>query len=881
MRAIVLTVAMAAAMASVSPAQEFVWWEAETPAATNFPARTWLSASRQEAGLLSGGQWLTFAGETTDGKPGHAAYDVKAPAMAAYHLWARKCWKHGPFRWRLDSQAWQTCGRDVALADSVTIRPNIPANWVYLGLVELAAGAHRFELELTGQDKKGIAAFDCFLLTPTVFFPAGTLKPGQRLGLADEGRFAYEPAPDAFGPEALLDLRNLNEAVAGQSGPMRRQGDTLCLGNGQPVRVWAVNLSAENAARDRQSIDYLARKLAKLGVNMVRFHSALWDAADPSRLDAAKLDNLHYLVSAMKKQGIYSSISFYFPLWLSGKSAALEGFDASPEAHPFGLLFFDGRMQTLWKGWAKGILSSPNRYTGLTLAGDPAVAMVEIVNEDSLFFWTFSPKNIPPLHWKRLEGRFAQWAIDRYGSLDKAYAQWQDQPRKGDAADALALTDAWGMTAKGLDARSGGARARVADQVRFLAGVQKQWYDEAAAYLKKDLDYRGLVVASNWKTADGQLLDSVERWTYTAGDVMDRHGYFGGPHSGQGAAWSVREGHTYADASGLTSPGDLPITAVQTAGFPQIISEINWPNPNRFRAEMTFLASAYGSLQGIDAMFFFAMGSNYARDTSMEKFALGSPVAAGTFPAAALAYRQGYIKQAPPSLAVAQPVEDVLSLKAPPLADAEALDELRKADRGSKYALIPADRLDALAFYVGPVLRRFTGEGEKLDLAKFIDKTGQTVRSATGELNWDFKRGLVTLNAPAAKGVCGFTGRAGPADLGGVRIACRNEYASVWVVSMDGQPLDTSRKVLVQAMTDDLPYGFKAAGGKITAMGNYPFGVRKIDAGLGFTKRSGSPRRVVTLDENGLPVGEIKAVTKGSTVGIPLSPDHIYTVIEW
>ncbi len=48
----------------------------------------------------------------------------------------------------------------------------------------------------------------------------------------------------------------------------------------------------------------------------------------------------------------------------------------------------------LHRGWAKQILTTDNPYTGRALAREPALAIVELVNEDSLFFWTLSRKTI-------------------------------------------------------------------------------------------------------------------------------------------------------------------------------------------------------------------------------------------------------------------------------------------------------------------------------------------------------------------------------------------------------------------------------------------------------------------------------------------------------
>ena len=186
--------------------------------------------------------------------------------------------------------------------------------------------------------------------------PNGKTKPGESTGKAEEGYFPFEPDTDKFTADALLDLRSLNEKTAGQAGFIKRQGMGFTTGDGKPVRFWAVNVNASNAGQDREAVDYLARKLAKLGVNMVRYHSAAFDRNDPSKVDAKALDDLLYLVSAMKKQGIYTYLSFYFPLWMEANKpgAQLAGYESLANKRPFGLLFFDPRMQEMHRTWLRG-----------------------------------------------------------------------------------------------------------------------------------------------------------------------------------------------------------------------------------------------------------------------------------------------------------------------------------------------------------------------------------------------------------------------------------------------------------------------------------------------------------------------------------------------
>jgi len=865
------SVLLAICLASAPAAgEDYVWWEGEKPDDTNFPARTWFSASTfpKTRDQLSGGAWLSNTGKRSGGEA-FAKYRITVPADGSYTLHARKFYKHGPFRWRFDAQKWATCPRTVALIDSVPLKKHTCANWVYLGKVKLAKGAHTFELRLlAGAGENQTAAFDCFVLTAGPFAPSGKRKPGVKSGKADEGFFPWEPSVDRFSDDALLDLRGLNEKVAGQGGAVRRKGKDLVLGNGRAVRFWAVNVSANNAAQPHESVDYLARKLAKLGVNMVRYHSPLFARrGDVSKVDPRKLDNLHYLVAAMKKQGIYTKISFYFPLWFDIKDGyGIPGYDKIANKKPFALLYFDKRMQEIHRSWAKTLLTAKNPYTGVPLGREPAVAMVEIINEDNYFFWTFSKKNIPPVHWRRLEGLYNKWLAGR------------NIARRG------VLMEAWHMTAGGLKGKSPDRRTYMSEQVRFLAAHQRKFYQDTVKYFREKLGYRGLVSCSNWKTADANMLDALERFTYTAGDVIDRHGYFGPPHKGEGANYSVRVGHTYRDRPAVLEPQALPIQVNQVAGYPHIISELGWPNPNRFRADCTFITAAYGALQGIDGVFIFAVGSNYLTDQSMGKFAASCPVIAGTFPAAALMYRRGDVAEpAAPAVRRVLKLEDLFALKGSAAA-AQAFDKLRQRDVPSGAQPRTGGGLDPLSFYVGPVERAIGADGARsggVDLGKYIDHRNKTVTSVGGQTAWDYGRGLVTVNTPRCRGAAGFLSKAGPIALGDVTIESANEYGAIIVISLDGKSLAGSRKILIQAMTEERLSGFKAAGGRITDLGSAPFGVRKIAAKISLKQSASSSRmRVTVLDENGYAGKKGPGVTvSGGRTVVELAEQGVYHVL--
>ena len=867
-----------AAICGAARAAEWIWVEGEDALTHTMKPHGWYDSVVRDQ--LSGGRWLShFAA----GTPPEAAYDVDVPRDATYRLWIRCNTVAAPrMSLRVGKGAW----KEIDLSQGVEViniasdgKPDMRfIGWVDAGELKLSKGTARLTFRFESKNNNH-GAIDCFLLTRGVFRPRGHLKPGERSGRASEGFFAWEPDIDAFGRDALVDLRFLNEKVAGAHGRVRARGEGFVLGDGRPVRFWAANAGPGIWGLDHAAHVYLARRLAKTGVNMVRLHGALYGARDPA-IDPRKLDAMHHMVHALKQEGIYTALSFYFPLW----------FHLDGDQRPFMLLFFDAELQAHYHEWARVLLTAPNPYTRIPLGRDPAVAIVECVNEDSHFFWTFKKENMPARRWETFTGLFGAWVKQRYGSIEKAFAAWGGVREPGDdpAAGRVDLYGAWDMTAQGLRANPR-RRARVSDQVRFLTENMRGFYEATRARFRSKYGYTGLVVCSNWHVADASLLDALERYCYTTGDVIDRHGYFDHDHKGDGASWSVRPGHEFVSRSALFLDRNNPLPFVETRGYPHIVSEIGWPLPNMYRAESTFLLSAYGSLQGLDGIFIFAISSE-GWDQRMGKFSMNTPAVLGCFPAAALVYRRGDVQEAPPIVMDHLRLEDLYALKGTPVHAAGAFDQFRAAEIPEGARKTGAiDGIDPLSFYAGRVVRDFGGKPEQsfqLGMARHIDREARVVRSVTGELAWDFGRGLVTMNTPRAQGAAGFLGRCGRIELDGVAIAMQNDYGSVTVVALDDAPLARASRLLIQAMTIEQFHGFRATGagrmsGRIESVGAAPCTVEKLRASVTLKLEGPPPASVAACDEHGYRRARAVATT-GEDGGftIVLDPESPYHVVE-
>lgn len=887
-----LTLLLLIACQSSSPSENpsFVWWEAEQPAATNFPDsdhNPFAPQSATEAAILSQGAWIGIDGQYA--RPPFLEYTVEIKIPGTYQFYSRKFWSHGPFRWRWDNQPWAEVGTNLYLIDQVNMRDLVEATWIKVGTVDLATGRHTLRLELT--QSAGAAAFDCFVLTQTPFRPRGNLKPNQSYDAPQGDAFIFDPDIDPF-IASPIDLRRLNESIAGENGFIQARGEELIhQKTGEPVRFWAINTGASTLDMDAATMQYMARFLAKQGVNMVRLHGSLW-SEDFRQIDPNRLKQLFRWIEALKQEGIYTALSIYFPVWLQLNPD--DGFAGYNNQNPFALLFFNPQFQQIYYGWWQTLLNTINPDTGKSLKDDPAVAMVELVNEDSCFFWTFAPdKNIPAAQMELLEVQFGDWLNTKYGSLDQALARWsaandnapfqplqQDRPEQG----RIGFLPLYDLVAQR-------ATQRAQDTTAFLADLQQRFFQDAIQFFRQKLDYKGLIYASNWITADSRILGPVDKYTNTVADLMDRHGYFSGIHEGSRASYALSGGDTYKDRSALLFSStnqeqehdfNLPIMDIRYNHLPSTITEVNWVMPNQFRSDFPLLAAAYGLLQGTDGFFFFT-ANKHSWESSLGKFTIANPSIMGQFPATALIYRQGLLRSGNAVVDVALKVEDILALQGAPLTAPQNIDEFRAKDipPGQSLRSNQPASIDPLAFLVGKVNLQFTEENRTstvTDLSPYLDRQGKTVRSATGELHWDYGKGLVTVNAPQVQGATGFLKQGGKIRLDTLALSSKMQYGTVLLVALDDQPLQQSQRMLLQVMSTDENFGWRTSDADpktIQQVGNPPLMVQKLSGRVTLNRSDARSLRVTALDANGYPKTTIDHADRFN-----LLPDVFYYLIE-
>jgi hypothetical protein len=602
--------------------------------------------------------------------------------------------------------------------------------------------------------------------------------------------------------------------------------------------------------------------------------------------DAQKVSHLLEIVRAMKREGIYTHFSIYFPLWFTPQPGLswLEGYDG--RKHPFAALYFNPQFEEKYREWWTLLLTTKDAQTGKALIDEPAVMGVELINEDSYFFWTFTEKNIPDAQLRILERQFGQWAGRKYGSVEAALSAWDGRrvPRDNPSEGRLGFRPLWNMVNE--------KTSRDHDTAAFLLESQMAFYQRTYQFLR-GLHFRGLITCSNWHTASAEILGPLEKCSYTVGDFLDRHGYFSCHHKGHEAGWSIRDGHTYIDRSGLRLDPDQPGQPKSYAhpvmdphynDKPSMISETTWNRPNRYRGEAPLFFAVYGALQDSDAIVHFALDTaqwDAKPGFFMQPWTLMAPTQMGQFPAAALIYRRGLVQTGAVLADVQLKLEDLLQLRGTPMPQAAAFDELRLKDVPQGAAIKPGQRVDPLIHFAGRTNIQISvggGASQLQDLRRLIDRDAQTVTSGTGQLTLDYGKGILKIDAPGAQGVSGHLKLARRVQLTDMAIESDLEVGHVVAVSLDGRPLAESARILLQAMSEEKASGFRttAAGQtkRIESIGKSPWLVRNMQGRVAFSRADAGRMQVAALDVNGEPLRDV-----GTAREITLLPDVIYYLI--
>ena len=242
--------------------------------------------------------------------------------------------------------------------------------------------------------------------------------------------------------KSLTDFSALNTSITTNRVGVDTNGHFVV--NGSRVRFLGVNFAGDSPFTPTNYTEGVAARLAKCGINCIRFHhmDASWaynggllsyTSTSSTNFNATNLERLHFMVSRLKARGIYSDINLLVGRqYRFGDGLGTEvtnGMDWKT-AHALG--FFYAPALALQKDYARKLLTPTNRFTGLSLAQDPAVAFVEILNENGIIqqWYDGNLDTLAARYSTNLQARWNNWLYTRYTNDAAMLAAWRvvDQP---------------------------------------------------------------------------------------------------------------------------------------------------------------------------------------------------------------------------------------------------------------------------------------------------------------------------------------------------------------------------------------------------------------------------------------------------------------------
>ncbi|MDP6934757.1 MAG: hypothetical protein QGG40_17685, partial [Myxococcota bacterium] len=498
-----------------------------------------------------------------------------------------------------------------------------------------------------------------------------------------------------------------------------------------------------------------------------------------------------------------------------------------PGGHKYVTHFLDDWL-TAQMQWTRRIYDRVNPHTGLHYAEDPAIALVEITNENSLVAgWLGgSLERLPESHRRALDERWNAWLSDRYGSDEALAAAWSGGDRAGLAlGESLSfgsvgrhpvqrwMTPLWPM-------------GRVEDLWTFYSELEDAYLTQMRAFLQEEL---GFDVPLTGTIAFGRGHADMLQGT---SDFVDVH-----------FEWDqATHRRDLRNISALQDPAAFRILeriGWGQEGIPLTFSELNHPHPNRHGAEAPILWATLGRKQGIDAIVWFA-------------------------------YAHGGYERTP------QEIEGIFDLRARTglwiqMPTASALfrsSSLEEADGRYVYWRSRGALVDELARFGTPAVAQFRDVDFALRnrlRSSFADgPQGQKLGDASTDSGWWTSPGVLLVQTEQVEGIVGELGME-PQDLehgGGLRtlehLQVRSSgHGAVHLQALDEQAVGESRDLLLVAVGRTGNAGETWSGGDraILTWGTDPVAVERLVGEIWF-RTKGRPV-VHSLGERGLPLERV------------------------
>ena len=235
------------------------------------------------------------------------------------------------------------------------------------------------------------------------------------------------PWDDGGAADSVTNLSGWLDAPAGRAGFVAARDGHFYAGE-KRIRFLGVNLCFGANFPTHEDAEKVAARMARFGINCVRFHhmdtSDSPDGllkSDRRTIDPDRLDRLDYLIAQFKKHGIYADLNLHVGRHYPGMPSA-------PGMASFfkGIDLFYPDMIRMQKDYARELLTHVNPYTKTRYVDEPAVALVEINNENGLIeeWLSSSMDNLPEPLAAELTRQWNAWLAKKYPTHEALAKAW-------------------------------------------------------------------------------------------------------------------------------------------------------------------------------------------------------------------------------------------------------------------------------------------------------------------------------------------------------------------------------------------------------------------------------------------------------------------------
>jgi len=461
-----------------------------------------------------------------------------------------------------------------------------------------------------------------------------------------------DPQFSNFPDASLEDFSFLLDAPAGKSGFVKvgSDGHFHFTKTNKRIRFFGITIAASNVDVSHKRIDEVLDVLARAGCNLVRFHELdnrggekfnllrrnIIDESyphekDSQHFDKEYLDRLDYWIAGAKKRGIYLYLVVrgYRTFKTDDKVPAANQMDR--KGSPYSL--FDDHMIELQLKYIDDFLfKHVNPYTKLPYGLDPAIAMIELINEDSFFFHPDLWLKLVEPYRTELENKWNAFLKNKYKSDSLFRSAYESNLLSGEKLGVVRLPDINDSADAVLHSGK-----RLKDAAEFAASLQAELFNRMKMLIRK----RGCPIPL---TVTVNSLNKFDTYTVAQNlDFIGQNAYLDHPSFAPGEEWKGVPSFSNKNYLKETGPYSLQAYTAHYAwyGKPIVIREWATCWPNRYRVSSMLQIATDATLQDYDALIYFSYYT--AGDVNViSPFGMQSdPTQWGMFPYAAKLFISG------------------------------------------------------------------------------------------------------------------------------------------------------------------------------------------------------------------------------------------------